>query len=104
MSIDQAGYQIFLGEKREPGESGVAEKGDDTAAHMQNFLAAVRSRRHEDLNGDVEEDVLSVNLVHMANISYRLGGRKVTSAFSDPEASAMRTHPQYREPYVFPKI
>lgn len=104
MSIDQAGYQIFLGEKREPGESGVAEKGDDTAAHMQNFLAAVRSRRHEDLNGDVEEGVLSVNLVHMANISYRLGGRKVTSTFSDPEASAMRTRPQYREPYVFPKI
>ena len=35
MSLDHAGFQIFLGDKREPGESGAAEKGDETAAHMR---------------------------------------------------------------------
>jgi len=110
MSVDHAGYQIFLGDKREPGESGTAEKVDDTAAHMQNFLEAVKSRRYQDLHGDVQEGVTSVSLVHMANISYRLAGRKLrfdtasNSFANDAEANAMRTRPKYREPYVFPKI
>jgi Oxidoreductase family, C-terminal alpha/beta domain len=47
------------------------------------------------------------NLVHMANISYRLG-RKLNfepakHAFvNDSEANAMRTRPKYRAPYLVP--
>jgi predicted dehydrogenase len=110
MSVDHTGYQIFLGDKREPGESGVAEKGDETARHMQNFLDAVKSRRYHDLHADVQEGVTSVYLVHMANISYRLAGRKVkfdaasNSFVNDAEANAMRTRSKYREPYTFPKV
>jgi len=109
LSLDHTGYRIFLGSKREPGESGVAEKGDETAPHMQNFLEAVKSRRYQDLRADVQEGVTSVYLVHMANISYRLAGRRlkfdaVTNSFNDAEANAMRTRPKYREPYAFPRI
>jgi predicted dehydrogenase len=110
MSVDHVGFQIFLGDKREPGESGVAEKGGDTGPHMQNFLDAVKSRRFQDLRGDVQEGVTSVYLVHLANISYRLAGRKLKfdpvakSFVNDAEANAMRTRPVYREPYVFPKV
>lgn len=39
-----------------------------------NFLAAVRSRRAGDLVADIEEGHLSAALVHMSNISHRLGG------------------------------
>jgi predicted dehydrogenase len=41
--------------------------------HIFNFLSAVRSRNVADLRADVLEGHLSTALVHMANISYRLG-------------------------------
>jgi predicted dehydrogenase len=109
MSLDHKGFQIFLGDKREPGASGVAEKGVDTGPHMANFLDAVKSRRKEDLHAEVEEGVASVTLVHLANISYRLKRElrwdPATWSFpDDAEANAMRTRPQYRAPYVVPAL
>jgi predicted dehydrogenase len=41
--------------------------------HYENFLKAVRSRKHEDLNADILEGHLSSALCHLGNISYRLG-------------------------------
>jgi predicted dehydrogenase len=41
--------------------------------HFANFVAAVRSRRREDLNADILEGHYSSALCHLANISYRLG-------------------------------
>jgi len=41
--------------------------------HFANFVDAVRSRRHEDLNADILEGHLSSALCHLGNISYRLG-------------------------------
>jgi predicted dehydrogenase len=41
--------------------------------HFGNFLAAVRSRKHEDLHADIEQGHLSSALCHLGNISYRLG-------------------------------
>lgn len=38
-----------------------------------NFIQAVRSRKVSDLVGDVEDGHLSAALIHMANISYRVG-------------------------------
>jgi predicted dehydrogenase len=43
------------------------------ADHFTNFLSAVRSRKKEDLNADIEEGHLSSALCHLGNISYRLG-------------------------------
>jgi predicted dehydrogenase len=55
--------------------------------HFGNFLAAVRSRRHEDLHADIEEGHLSSALCHLGNISYRLGSpvamAEVTSRLGD---------------------
>ncbi len=108
MTIDDKGFRTFLGDKHEPGPAGEAGKGD-TGPHMQNFLQAVKSRRYQDLHGDVAEGVTSVYLVHMANISYRLG-RKLTvdpdtlTFKNDAEANAMKTRPEYRKPYVVPNL
>lgn len=52
--------------------------------HLYNFIAAVRSGRTSDLRAPVIEGHLSSALVHMANISYRLG-----SLQSLPEARHM---------------
>jgi hypothetical protein len=41
--------------------------------HFENFLSAVRSRKHEDLNADIEQGHLSSALCHLGNISYLLG-------------------------------
>jgi predicted dehydrogenase len=41
--------------------------------HYSNFLDAVRSRKVEDLNADIEEGHLSSALCHLGNISLRLG-------------------------------
>jgi predicted dehydrogenase len=41
--------------------------------HFGNFIAAVRSRRREDLNAEILEGHYSAALCHLANISYRLG-------------------------------
>lgn len=41
--------------------------------HFGNFLQAVRSRKIEDLNADIEQGHLSSALCHMGNISYLLG-------------------------------
>ena len=41
--------------------------------HFGNFIAAVRSRKTEDLNADILEGRHSAALCHLANISYRTG-------------------------------
>lgn len=51
--------------------------------HYNNFVDAVRSRRVEDLNGEIYEGHVSSALCHLANISYRLGE---ASDFGDPPA------------------
>ncbi|MCP4194414.1 MAG: Gfo/Idh/MocA family oxidoreductase [Planctomycetaceae bacterium] len=43
------------------------------ADHYANFVGAVRSRDHNDLNADILEGHLSSALCHLGNISYQLG-------------------------------
>jgi predicted dehydrogenase len=107
MSVDHRGFQVFLGDKHEPGQVGQAEPGhgDDSVAHIANFLAAVKSRRTADLHAEVAEGAKSMNLVHMANISYRLGRKlvfdsKTENFVNDNEANKMKTRNPYRAPYI----
>jgi len=51
--------------------------GGSDQYHFDNFVKAVRSGKHTDLNCDIAEGHLSAALCHLANISYRLG-REVT--------------------------
>lgn len=46
---------------------------DGEGGHFGNFIAAVRSRKVGDLNADILEGHYSAALIHLANISYRLG-------------------------------
>jgi predicted dehydrogenase len=76
-------------------------------SHFENFIAAVRSRKVDDLHCDIAEGHLSTTLAHLATISYRLG-RKLTfnpgteTITGDAEANQLLTR-QYRKPYTFPQ-
>ena|SRR5450755_653836 len=107
MPVDEHGFQIFLGDKREPGQSmkHAESEIDDTIPHMANFLKAVKSGNPKDLTADVSVGVTSAALVHMANIAYRVGRKLSYDAAShtftgDAEATAMMTRAVYRDPYL----
>jgi predicted dehydrogenase len=104
LAIDgYAKYQTWMGPGQEPGPTG--NKGGD---HFANFIDAVRSRKRESLNAEIEEGAISTTLVHLANISYRLGRSIKFDAASyscpgDDEATKMfKGH--YREGFVVPKM
>jgi predicted dehydrogenase len=71
--------------------------------HKEDFVRSVRSRKRP--NADIEEGHRSMLLVHYANISYRLGGRKL---HIDPKTEHIRDDPEamrffkreYRKPWV----
>ena len=96
-------YYSFMGKEQTPGPT--ASKGDE---HYANFIGAVRSRKRQDLTAEVEEGALSCNLMHLANISYRVGrtlhwDAKTMTCVGDPEANALLTR-AYRAPFVVPSI
>jgi len=98
------GYKIFLGKEQQPGPAPTAGRGGD---NWENFIQAVRSRKHSDLNAPMEEGVPSVVLIHLANISYRLGrtlnfDAATMTCKGDAEANRMFTRP-YRAPFVVPE-
>ena len=65
---EYASYKTWLGEKGEPGPSRRTPEN-----HFANFIDCVRSRKKEDLTAPAEEGHISSTLVHLANVSYRLG-------------------------------
>jgi predicted dehydrogenase len=103
MAIDNYNkYSFFMGREAEPGPT--MTKG---GSHFENFFGAVRSRKRQDLTAEVEEGAASTVLVHLANISYRVGRTihfdpKTLSIIGDSEASKLLTR-DYRKPFVVPE-
>jgi len=95
-------YYSFLGKEAEPGPS--RKDGGD---HFANFLNAMRSHSRGELTAEIEEGAISTTLVHLANISYKLG-RSVNfdaatySCPGDKEATALFKR-EYRKPFVVPQ-
>ena len=77
MTVTAAGFHTYLGEKHEPGPSMKYQEDGQYSSepHVDNFLAAVKSRNHRDLTCDVLEGHLSASLCHLANTSYRVQRR-----------------------------
>jgi predicted dehydrogenase len=103
-AMSDAGFQAFKGESNELIMDERPERGGDaTGLHMQNFLAACRSRNYKDLHDPLNNAYLSASLCHLANISYRVG-RQLTLEpgprfGSDAEANKLLAR-DYRKPYV----
>jgi predicted dehydrogenase len=96
-------YYTFLGKDQKEGPS--ATHGDN---HFANFIEAVRTRKRETLNAEIEEGAASTVLVHLANISYRVGrtlnfDAKTMTCIGDAKANELLTR-NYRKGYVVPKL
>jgi predicted dehydrogenase len=99
---DHGRYQSFLGREQQPGPT-----GQDIGNNWANFIAALRTRKHEDLNAPIEEGAISTTLVHLANISYRVGrtlhfDAATYSVKDDAEANTLFRR-EYRKPFVVPE-
>jgi predicted dehydrogenase len=95
-------YYTFLGQDQEPGPH--ADQGGN---NWQNFIDVVRSRKVEDQNNPIEEGSISCVLMHLANISYRVGrsvqfDAETMSIVGDKEANALLKR-KYRPPFVVPE-
>lgn len=106
---DYSSYHTFLGPNCEPGPS-KAEQGHPMAdlPHFQNWIAAVRSRKHTDLHADIEEGHKSQTFCLLARTAYEVGRHlqfdpATEKVVGDEEADTLLNKPVYREPYVVPK-
>lgn len=102
MAKNVSEWRTFLGEKREPGPT-----GDGTGNHYEVFVNAIRDPKPEEFNLSIQEGFYSCALIHLGNISYRLGRSlefdPVSMTFPhDAEANAMLTR-EYRAPFVVPE-
>ncbi|AGA27896.1 Gfo/Idh/MocA family protein [Singulisphaera acidiphila] len=91
--VIQQGGPVFIPKGSDKGEplpkfeTSLGPVTDGEKGHFANFIAAVRSRKVDDLNADILEGHYSAALCHLANISYRLGKptpfNSQAKAFSD---------------------
>lgn len=100
---DHGRYESFLGKEQEPGPS-----GQSLGNNWENFITAVRSRKQSDLNAPITEGAISTMILHLANISYRVGrtvyfDETTYSCTGDPEANALFQR-QYRPAFAVPRI
>jgi predicted dehydrogenase len=107
MAMSDAGVQAYKGESSEVIMEQHPERGpgnDGTSLHMENFLAACRSRNIGDLHDPISNAYLSASLCHLANISYRTGHKLTLDPgphfAGDAEADRLLTREVYRKPYV----
>ncbi|MBL7153820.1 MAG: gfo/Idh/MocA family oxidoreductase, partial [Phycisphaerae bacterium] len=74
--------------------------------HFDDFIDCIRTRKKP--KADVEEVHLSMALCHLANISYRLGNRKLkfdgaTETFPNDDEANKYLKANYRKPWVVPE-
>ena len=79
---------------------------NEGGSNWANFIDAVRANDRKVQNNEIEEGAISCTLMHLGNISYRLG-RAINfdpvklEITGDKEAAAMMTR-QYRAPFIVP--
>jgi predicted dehydrogenase len=103
LAVDSySSYKSWLGKEQTPGP-----QGKEGGGHFANFAEAVRAHKRELLNAEIEEGAASTVLVHLANISYRVGrtinfDSKTFTCIGDSEANKHLSR-EYRKPFVVPE-
>ena len=94
-------WQVFEGKDRTPTASG---EGLDN--HYQNYINAIRANDQKLAKADIQEGFYSCALIHLGNISYRLGRTldfdPTTMKFKNDEAANQMLKREYRAPFVVP--
>jgi predicted dehydrogenase len=102
MRKDVNKWETYMGKDQEPGES-----GDGSGNHYQNFIDCIRANDKSLNNAPVEEGFYSCALIHLANISFRLGRTlnfdpAAMKFVGDKQADAMLTK-AYRKGFELPE-
>ena len=108
-AMSDQGFQAYKGDSQElilelkPERGRPGTGGDATGLHMENFLAACRSRNEKELHDGITNAFQSAALCHLANISYRTGEKLTLEEGpkfkGNATANKMLTR-EYRKPYV----
>jgi predicted dehydrogenase len=103
--ITGSGWRAF-----DPDDQVVAEgkEGGGDGDHIRNFLDCVKSRRRPNADLETVGHPSSV-FCHAGNVAWRVGRQleldPETELFvGDAEANALRTRPEYREPWSLPEV
>jgi predicted dehydrogenase len=104
-------YQTWLGQETEVNNKKARrlEPGpskNEGGSNWKNFIDALRAGKRELQTNDIEEGAISCTLMHLGNISYRLGRSlsfdpEKLQVTGDAEANKMFTR-NYRAPFVVP--
>ncbi|MFK5974420.1 MAG: Gfo/Idh/MocA family oxidoreductase [Flavobacteriaceae bacterium] len=94
-------WQTFMGKDRT-----LSGSGEGLGDHYANFCQAIRANDQSLAKADIQEGFYSCALIHLGNISYRLGRTldfdpDTMKFVNDSEADAMLTR-EYRAPYIVP--
>ncbi len=100
-------WRAFRHREKEPFMQSQENTVSPPENHYINFIGAVREGKDDLLNCDVREGVMSSDLPHLANISYRIGRELHFDGASekfvnDPDADYLITRKEYRKPYLLP--
>ena len=117
MHLNGASWKTYYGRKNEPGPSFDPSKDGDVAdpmnlsgagssGHFLNFITTLRSGNYMDLTADIIEGHKSTAMIHLADISYRVG-RELTfdshsEMFIGDDIANGYLKRNYRHPYVVP--
>ncbi|HOF22121.1 MAG TPA: Gfo/Idh/MocA family oxidoreductase [Bacteroidales bacterium] len=106
LEINADRWSAFRKHEKEPFAGSKPSAGGDGGNHFANFLEALRAGKPEMLNCEIIEGVYSAALVHLANISYKLGrSLRFINGYekfaNDPEADTLLSR-DYRSPYIVP--
>jgi len=103
MAKEVSQWQAYMGDELEP-----AASGSGYGNHYENFIDAIRADDPSIVTASAEDGFYTCALVHLANISYRLGRTldfdpMAQKVINDDEANRMLTR-EYRAPFVVPEI
>jgi len=103
LGIMGGGWQVF----GEDGQVNDQESGYfPDEAHIKNFIDCVRTRKNP--NGDLVQGHKGATLIHLANLSYRVGNMQLcfdsqSGKITNSEEANRISEGYYREPYTLPK-
>lgn len=108
--LDRGGWEV-IEEKRSPNKvSKPLAKPSDNGLdkHWENFIAAVRSRKHGDLHCPVEAAAHTATVAQLGNISFRSGQRvvwdKAAGKFTSADLNQRYMMSEYHNGYKLPEI
>lgn len=106
------GWQVFEGDSRTRESRAVVSEpsslkfGSIIDVHFEDFINCIRTRKLP--RADIEQAHLSMILCHLANISYRVGNRKLrfdgaTETFVNDGEADKYLKADYRKPWIVPE-